>query len=132
MFVKRRLLADKKGGAALEFALLAPPLIAMLFGTFQLGWAMNSAGIVHDALMTQARALAFNANMTSDQLQTAVRNQVAGLTDSDVTVTIDRHSVNGVNSAVATATYTAAILVPLLGSYPVNFSSTVTVPMPQV
>lgn len=132
MFAKRSLLANKEGGAALEFALLAPPLIAMLFGTFQLGWAMNSASIVHDALMTQSRALAFNANMTNQQLQTAVRSQVAGLTDRDVTVTIDHQVVNGVNSAVATATYTASIQVPLLGSYPVSFNSTVTVPMLQV
>lgn len=123
---------NEKGGAAIEFALVAPPFVIMLFGIFQLGWAMNSASLVHDALVTQARSLAFNANMTSDQLQSAVRAQVAGLTDSNVTVTVDHQAINGVNSAVATATYAAAIAVPLLGSYPVNFNSTVTVPMSQV
>ena len=127
----KRFLTREEGGAAVEFALVAPPFIMLLFGIIQIGWAMNCASTVRHALVMEARALDFNTHMTSSQLQAAVRSDVQGLSDSDVTVTVDHQTVNGVTAAIATATYTASIIVPLLGSYPINFSSTVTVPMPQ-
>lgn len=131
MFARPRLVDNEDGGAAVEFAIVAPPFVAMLFGIIQFGWAMNSANTVHDALVSQARALSFNTTMTSSQLQSAVRNAVGSLADSDVMVTVDRHAVNGVSAAVATATYTSSISIPLLGSYPISFNSSVTVPLPQ-
>jgi Flp pilus assembly protein TadG len=125
-------LRDERGAAAVEFALVAPPFIALLFGIFQVGWAFNSASTVRHALVTEMRAFALNTSMTQDQLQTAVRNDVQGFTDNAITVTVSRQTVNGVKAAVATATYTSSIVVPLMGSYPLNFSSNVTVPLVQV
>ena len=124
-------LRDERGGAALEFALVAPPFFMLLFGIAQVGWAFNCASTVRHALVMEARTLALNPSMTAGQLQSAVRADVAGLSDSDVTVTVDRQTINGVSAAIATATYTASITVPLLGSYPVNFNSNVTVPLSQ-
>ncbi len=131
MSAKSSLAGDKSGGAALEFALVAPPFIAMIVGVVQFGWAMNSASLVHDALVTQGRSLIFNTTMTADDLQNAVRAQVQGLTDSNVAVTLSRTTMNGVAVAIATATYTTSVGAPPLFTYPVNFTSTVTVPVRQ-
>ena len=127
----KALLRDKRGAAALEFALVAPPFFMLLFGIAQVGWAFNCASTVHHALVMEARAFALNPSMTAGQLQTAVRSDVTGLSDSDVTVTVDHQTINGVKAAIATATYTSSIIIPLLGSYPINFNSNVTVALPQ-
>ena len=33
---------NQRGGAAVEFALVLPILLALLFGTVQFGWLMNN------------------------------------------------------------------------------------------
>jgi Flp pilus assembly protein TadG len=127
----RRWLRDRRGGAAIEFALVAPPFFMLLFGLVQVGWAFNCASTVRHALVQETRAFALNPSMTASQLQSAVRSDISGLSDSEVTVTVNRQAINGVSAAVASATYTASIIVPLLGSYPVSFNSNVTVPLTQ-
>ncbi|TIP79183.1 MAG: pilus assembly protein, partial [Mesorhizobium sp.] len=47
MSAKRRAFSrDGSGGAALEFALIAPFLIMLLFGIFAFGWALNAMSSV--------------------------------------------------------------------------------------
>ena len=131
MFARKRLLRDKRGSAALEFALVAPPFIAMLFGVIDFGWAMNCAGRVRHSLTLEAREIGLHPTMSSNELETAVRNGVSGMDNTEITVTIDHQTVNGVTAAIATATYATSVMVPPFGAYPVNFSSSVTVPLPQ-
>ena len=131
MCVDPRTFRDESGATALEFALVAPPFFALLFGIVQIGWAMNCAASVRHALVSEARVIALHPSMTSSDLASAIRNELTGVTNSDIAVTLDRRTINGVSAAVASATYSSAISVPLLGSYPVHFTSTVTVPFPQ-
>ncbi|RUT98074.1 TadE/TadG family type IV pilus assembly protein, partial [Mesorhizobium sp. M7A.T.Ca.TU.009.02.1.1] len=48
---------DRSGGAGLEFALIAPFLVMLLFGIFAFGWSMHSVSSVRYTLETSARSL---------------------------------------------------------------------------
>ena len=126
----RRLCTDRRGATALEFALVAPAFIALMFGTIEFGWALHCASSVRYALERSGRELSLNANLTADQLQTAVRAQLTGIADNNVTVTLNRQTINGWRFAVATAVYNATISVPLAGDYPITFHSSFTTPTP--
>lgn len=69
----RSLVADGKGAAALEFALLAPAIIAMLLGVLQVGVAMQNYNALRNVSADVARyamvQYATGNNLTNDQLR---------------------------------------------------------------
>lgn len=58
--------ATERGAAAVEFALVVPVLIMMIFGMVDMGMAINAQAIVGNAAREGARAASFNgANTTA-------------------------------------------------------------------
>ena len=55
-----RLWADERGANAVEFAIVAPLLIAMLFGIFEFGQAVWTQGILDYAVEQAARCASIN------------------------------------------------------------------------
>jgi Flp pilus assembly pilin Flp len=55
--ILRRFGRSDRGAAALEFAMVAPVLIALLFGTIETGWTMVQTMMLDRALDTTVRAL---------------------------------------------------------------------------
>lgn len=55
MIGRRRLLADRSGSSAAEMALVTPMLLALLFGTFELGYYFLSEHVVQKAVRDAAR-----------------------------------------------------------------------------
>lgn len=57
---------SERGAAAVEFALVVPVLIVMIFGMVDMGMAINAQAIVSNAAREGARAASFNgANVTA-------------------------------------------------------------------
>ncbi len=54
--VRRRLIVVRKGGPALEFALMAPVFVGMLLFAFEILYAIAAKSIVDTALETSSRA----------------------------------------------------------------------------
>ncbi|RUW54960.1 pilus assembly protein [bacterium M00.F.Ca.ET.141.01.1.1] len=122
--------ADRSGGAALEFALIAPFLIMLLFGIFAFGWSMNSASSVRYTLEASARSLQLNNTLSQTALQSIATQklQALGLHDVNVTIAIDPAS-GGFRMAHLTATYAFVIDFPYFDGFPINYATTVTVPL---
>ncbi|TGS52029.1 pilus assembly protein [bacterium M00.F.Ca.ET.179.01.1.1] len=122
--------ADRSGGAALEFALLAPFLIMLLFGIFAFGWSMNSISSVRYALEASARSLQLNNTLTQSDIQAIAKQklQALGLQNVNVTVTTDPAS-GGFAMAHVNASYAFVISFPYFSNYPISYSTSVTVPM---
>jgi Flp pilus assembly protein TadG len=127
----RSFAGDEDGATAVEFALVAPPFFALVFAIIQFGWAMNCAASVRHALVHEGRQIALNPTMTNSDLSTALGNDMAGVTNQSIATTLDHRTINGVSAAVASATYSSSIVVPLLGTFPISFTSNITVPLPQ-
>lgn len=121
---------DRSGGAGLEFALIAPFLIILLFGIFALGWSMHSVSSVRYTLETSSRSLQLQNTLTQADIQSIVTQklQALGLKDVNVTIAIDPAS-GGFRMAHLTATYAFVVNFPFLDTFPINYATTVTVPL---
>lgn len=131
MFAKgRAFTGDASGGAGLEFALLAPFLMMLLFGIFAFGWALNAMSSVRYTLETSSRALQMKNSLTQAQIQAIATEKLLdlGLKDVEVTIGIDPPS-GGFRMAHLTATYAFVIEFPYFDQYPINYATTVTVPL---
>ncbi|WP_250888635.1 TadE/TadG family type IV pilus assembly protein [Mesorhizobium sp. dw_380] len=114
----------------MEFALIAPFLIMLLFGIFAFGWSMNAVSSVRYALETSSRSLQLQNTLTQADIQSIATQklQALGLKDVNVTITTDPAS-GGFRMAHLTATYAFVIDFPYFSNFPVNYATTVTVPL---
>ncbi|AZO08731.1 MULTISPECIES: TadE/TadG family type IV pilus assembly protein [unclassified Mesorhizobium] len=117
------------GGGAIEFALIAPVLIMLLFGIFAFGWSMNSNSSVRYTLEASARSLQLNNTMTQSQIQAIATQKLTALGLKNVSVTIVTDPASGgFCMAHLTASYAYVIDFPYFDQFPINYSTTVSVP----
>jgi Flp pilus assembly protein TadG len=112
----------ERGAAAVEFALVVPLLLAIVFSIIDLGFAINRYTVLNNATREGVRAASLSAS--SSEVDAVVNDS---LTDLDGTVTVQvscetplggtcgswdaDHTTGGV--AVVTATYEHAWLTPM-------------------
>ncbi|KUM27714.1 pilus assembly protein TadE [Mesorhizobium loti] len=121
---------DSSGGAAIEFALIVPFLIMLLFGIFAFGWSMNNMSSVRYALEASARSLQLNNTMTQSQIQTIATQKLQALGLQNVSVTIATDPANGgFCMAHVNASYAFVIDFPFFSAFPISQSTTVNVPL---
>jgi Flp pilus assembly protein TadG len=126
----RSFFRDVSGGAAFEFALLAPFLIMLLFGIFAFGWSMNSASSVRYTLEASARSLQLNNTLTQSDIQAVATQklQALGLKNVNVTIATDPPS-GGFCIAHVNASYAFVIDFPFFSAFPISYATTVNVPL---
>ena len=126
----RSFFRDVSGGAAFEFALIAPFLIMLLFGIFAFGWSMNAASSVRYTLEASARSLQLNNTLTQSDIQAVATQklQALGLQNVNVTITIDPASGDFCMAHV-NASYAFVIDFPLFSAFPISYATTVNVPL---
>lgn len=76
-----KLLADCRGGAAVEFALVIPVLISIVLAGVQYGVMFHAYTVMLNAARDGARSLALGA--TVDQARARVRNQLPAWVPAD-------------------------------------------------
>lgn len=97
---------DQRGAAALEFALIVPILVSLVFGIADFGWAMNRDTLVNNAAREGAREGSLNPDATA--IATVVRSSLSqveavGTSPSKITVTVTcRKPDNSACSSFAT------------------------------
>lgn len=126
----RRFLKDRSGAGALEFALVAPAVLLILFGSFQFAWAMHNAASVNFALEQASRDLVTTASLSQAQLQAKVDAKLKDLAPGSVTVALTRWTAGGVKYAKASARYRHDFQVPFLAEQDWTSTSNVVVVTP--
>jgi Flp pilus assembly protein TadG len=113
-----RRLREERGQTAVEFALVAPALIAFVLGIWQLGVAFHDYVTLTDAARAGARqaiVARFSGGSLTDAQQ-AVRNSAGDLDQSQLGVSVTDPNWNTAGSTVTvTATYPYSLNIPLLG-----------------
>ena len=122
----------ESGAAALEFALLSPVLIALLFGTYELGWAIHCGASVHFAIERASRALLADPNTTAQQIQTSAQAQLSGIPVSNLQVSLAREAASTGQITRVSWSYSYAMALPYVPSAVFHFDSSTSVPMPSV
>ena len=129
MFAKR-LIGNDSGSVAIEFAMVLPPFIGLVFAGFFAGWTALGMHSVHYSLTKAGRALQLNPNLTQSDVQKLVSDYVSNLSGngSAITVTLNKGaSSSGAKLDTATASYPLTFTVPLIGTYTFTYTTSVTV-----
>jgi Flp pilus assembly protein TadG len=90
-----RLLRSRAGSSALEFALLAPALVALMLGIADAGrfyWARNAMEFASEEAVRYAMA---NPDASSSELTSYALARVSGVAASAVNATAVRDTMNG-------------------------------------
>ncbi len=98
----RRLLGDRRGVAAIEFAIAAPVFILFSVGLIEFSrylWTNN--GLEYGAEQA-ARYVIANPTASTADLQAVAANQVPAVNPGAVTVTVTHDTTNGVNFVTVT------------------------------
>lgn len=126
-------LAKSEGGAsAVEFALCLPLLATLLMGVFEFGWTQHCLSSVRFSLERAGRHLSVHPNATEAELTEIVEVQLDGLAKDLVSVTLDREARGPTGeTGVLTAVYHREIGVPGLASIPVDYETSIEMPISQ-
>jgi Flp pilus assembly protein TadG len=110
---------DRRGGAAVEFAILAPVLFTILFGIVEMGRMFYVRQALEYATEQAARYYMLNPTTDSGSVTTYLQGQMAGGMGSGITVDYtDTTSCNGnstVTCTMITASYTFTFVAAILG-----------------
>jgi Flp pilus assembly protein TadG len=121
---------DQSGATAVEFALVSSAFIAlvlgicyvalMLFNNISLDWALASA----------SRLAEINKSVTQTAITQAVNDRLASMALPNATVSYNSSVSGGLRTAVITASYDQTYTLPLVSTFNIHFSSSITVPQP--
>lgn len=118
-----RLRKDKRGVSAIEFAMIAPVLILMIIGVFQMGSLFHSRAVLSNAVSEGARFATIFPRPTSAQIVTRVvehRPASAGVAAfSTPTAVFTRNTATGTWFVDVSMTYTKTLNF-IFFSYPVT------------
>ena len=97
--VTRRRRRDDSGSAAVEFALIAPILLTLVFGIIQYGWYFYAMQAGASAVGDAARRVAVGNCTTTSDVQTLIYNKLGAATTassaSGVTATVTYTNTDG-------------------------------------
>jgi Flp pilus assembly protein TadG len=107
MGMRRGRTRDERGAAVVEFALVAPILLMLVFGIIDFGWMLMKANLVNNATRDAARVASLSG--TYAQIDSTVDSELdsAGIDASDVTVSITCTNTSGSNCANSAGSYNA-------------------------
>jgi Flp pilus assembly protein TadG len=125
------MLRDIGGATALEFAMVAPVLIVLLIGVFNLGYALYCGAAVRHAVQQSSRALLFDPNITASAFKATVTSKLDGIPVANLTVAIGSESVTQTQQLKRiTWTYDYMVCAPFMPSEELAMGSSLTVPLP--
>lgn len=128
--VKAARRGPESGAAAVELALVSPLFIALIFGIFNLGWALHCGAEVRHAVERSTRMLIANPATTSEQLEAAVHGLLHGADPEQVTVTLAEEDVGAAQVARISWTYRYTMSTPFIPDKVFNFDASMVVPLP--
>ena len=109
---------NERGAAAVEFALLLPVLLTILYGIIEFGMIMYGREVVTNASREGARAgiIQVSPKPTSGQITTIATNYLTGtgINPSQVTITVTGAGGASPTMLTVTATYNYPWLVPYI------------------
>jgi Flp pilus assembly protein TadG len=109
---------NERGGAAVEFALLLPVLLTILFGIIEFGMIMYGREVVTNATRegTRAGIVQGPPKRTEGEIITIATTYLAGtgINTADVTFTVAGEGLANPNTLIVTATYLYRFLIPYI------------------
>lgn len=119
--VVRRLRKDCRGAAAVEFALVIPAAMGLLFGSFEFGVAYFSYSAAQAAVRDVTRQVAVNT-MPVGSASSAIRSRLPDWARDAASISITQSSP----ANPATNVYTVVVSMPMSAATPLQFFTLAT------
>lgn len=124
-----RLRRDKRGAAAVEFAMVSPLFLLMAIGGMEVSIALHKGSSVQWAIEKAARTAMITPAMDQESFQDLVDGNLAQMgVEAEVNVAYSRETGSEIVLARAQATYVHTVRPVLLPSFDVSFESDVSFP----
>ncbi|MDI1326090.1 MAG: pilus assembly protein [Brevundimonas sp.] len=122
----RSFFKNSDGASALEFAICAPILLALIFGVFALAFAQHSQSSVRFSVEQASRSLSLDPSLPKTEIDRLVRNKLPEIQpdDLDIDLQITAEGPTGKLGTI-TATLRQEVSIPMVLTVPL--SSTVRI-----
>jgi ABC-type antimicrobial peptide transport system permease subunit len=100
-----RFVRARGGAIAIEFAIIAPVLLAFIIGIIEFGQAMHTNSSLEYAVERASRFAMIDAEIADDTLRDHVYDSLIGIESDLVTVTISEETVSGITYKSIEAEY---------------------------
>jgi len=117
-----RIIKNEKGASAVEFALILPILIMLVFGIFQFGIAYNNYITITHAAREGARLAAVDLNNPLLKQIIIERAYPIPITEADITISTPEGTDIG-DPVEVEITYNITVEIPLVGSWSIPLTS---------
>ena len=108
----RRFLSERGGAAALEFALIGPPFILLLFGLVEFGRGLHIRNGVNAAADHAQRMIVIEPSTSADLLENEARSRFLAGQPDRLAVSVTSESVSGVEYRLVSLEYSMQLLLP--------------------
>jgi len=126
----RRLLDDRHGSIAVEFAIAVPVLLTAMLGVIEIGRLFWTRHALEFAVEETARAAMIDKTLTSQMLVQKVGQKISWVDSDDLSVVVQFTTESGKGYTTVTATYQFALMLGYLGINPFSLSASAHVPRP--
>jgi Flp pilus assembly pilin Flp len=113
---RHRIIKSEKGASAVEFALILPLLIMLVFGIVEFGIAFNNYVTITHAAREGARIAAVDLNNPDLKNIIIERSYPVSITPDDITISTPEGTNIG-DPVEVEITYNISITIPLVGSW---------------
>jgi Flp pilus assembly protein TadG len=120
----------QSGVTAVEFALILPPFIMLLFGIFEFSRMMFVSSSVQHAVDRAARLAAIDPDVSATDIEAAIREFLSVSNDPDITVTVTDATVGTRDVRQVAAHYDHVVSGPLIPEFTVGWDFETVVPLP--
>jgi hypothetical protein len=118
-----RLAREEGGAAAVEFAMIAPPLFAMILGILALGMAYYEGATIQWSLERGLRTAMVYPDTTAEAIEAAMQEELALIGSPDVDFSYEIDDDGEVPLAIVRADYVIPIRVPFLPDVSLRFTA---------
>ncbi len=129
---RHRIIKNEKGASAVEFALILPILVILVFGIVQFGIAYNNYIALTHAAREGARLAAVNMDeiLGIEEFENRIKESAPSVSIESITLSGQDGNI-GDSVAVTVTGEVLNIEIPLAGSWPVQLTSTATLRLEQ-
>lgn len=112
MIGPRHFVRDRRGAAALEFALLGLPFVILLLGLLEFGRGLYIRNALDFAADQAQRVIIINPLATPTELEETVRSAFAIGPEDGLTLSYSVETISGVTYRLVSLDYTMQLLLP--------------------
>jgi len=129
---RHRIIKSEKGASAVEFAIILPILVMLIFGIVQFGIAYNNYIALTHAAREGARLAAVNMDeiLGIEEFENRIKESAPSVSIESITLSGQDGDI-GDSVAVTVTGEVLNIEIPLAGSWPVQLTSTATLRLEQ-